>query len=82
MGPQVGVCCRDDQVRSGGELRLLREQLVVSLEDLLLLGRERLAEGPGDELRDRAHLARRRAGHMVSVGVASSSRARQSTSKR
>lgn len=63
--PQPGVRCHGNQVTSGLELRRHREQLVRSLEDLLALGRERLA-APEEELRDRARLAQQHSGHMVS----------------
>lgn len=64
--PQPGVCCHGNQVTSGLELQHHHEQLVRSLEDLLALGRERLA-GPEEELRDRARLAQQHSGHMVSL---------------
>lgn len=70
--PQPGVCCHGNQVKSSLELQRHHEQLVLSLKDLLALGRERLAAGPEDELRDRARLAQRHSGHMVSLSGSAS----------
>lgn len=63
----AGVCCHGNQEHGSAGLQHHREQLVLSLEELLALGRHRLDAGPEVELRDRARLAERHAGHMVSL---------------
>lgn len=54
-------------MRSGPERQPHLERLVHSLKELLAVGRERLAAGPEEELRDQACLAQQHRSHMVSL---------------
>lgn len=62
-----GVGCQGNQVQSSVEVQQLFEQLVSSLEELLSLGSQRLAQGPIAELRDRAQLQQQHSTHTVGL---------------
>ncbi|XP_063764618.1 nesprin-2-like isoform X1 [Eleginops maclovinus] len=58
-----GVRSRCEELKNSVELQQQYERLVLSLQELLDLGPERLAQQPDAELRDRAHLQQQLSGH-------------------
>lgn len=59
----VRSCC--EELKHSVELQQQYERLVLSLQELLVLGPERLAQKPDAELRDRAHLQQQLSSHTV-----------------
>ncbi|KAJ4938827.1 hypothetical protein JOQ06_028293 [Pogonophryne albipinna] len=58
-----GVRSRCEELKHSVELQQQYERLVLSLQELLVLGPERLAQKPDAELRDRAHLQQQLSSH-------------------
>ncbi|KAM6917369.1 nesprin-2-like [Lycodopsis pacificus] len=62
-GSLGGVRSRCEELKTGVELQQQYERLVYSLEELLALGSERLAQRPHTELHSRAQLQQQLSGH-------------------